>query len=190
MSGQTEKIETVAEKERRLVIAAQAGDMNAMAELVYMHKAYVWFLARRMRAADVSVEDLAQVGLIALMRGVRSFDVSHGVRLLTYCTRVIQTDLTREAQRWRKRRLAALPSEDMRESGDCPAEEFQRLEDVATVRKVLRKLSPRLRSIVTHRMAGQSLEEIGNVHSISKERVRQLEGKAHNRIAELLGVER
>jgi RNA polymerase sigma factor (sigma-70 family) len=50
--------------------------------------------------------------------------------------------------------------------------------DVEKLMQSVEKLPPRPRDIVQQRLSGRTLDEIGKTHGISRERVRQIEGKA------------
>lgn len=60
-------------------------------------------------------------------------------------------------------------------------------ERVEMVRECLRMLPVMWREIVMLRMDGLGLTEIGTIYDLSKERIRQLEAKAHEKIKDLMG---
>src|SRR5690606_14765189 len=74
-----------AEEERRLAERYRAhGDLDAAFTLVVSHLRYVVKVARRYQGYGLPQEDLIQEGNIGLMKAVRRFDPSRGVRLVQY----------------------------------------------------------------------------------------------------------
>lgn len=80
-----------------LIVRAQAGDEAAMAELVVRNKGLVAKHALKWARPDKgrTLDDCMQDGTIGLMRAIRKFDVSRGLRLSTYATHWIKQALRR-----------------------------------------------------------------------------------------------
>ena len=47
-----------------------------------------------------------------------------------------------------------------------------------------KSLTPRQRIILIHRLEGKSLEEIGKIYDVTRERIRQIEAKAWKQLQE------
>jgi RNA polymerase sigma-70 factor (ECF subfamily) len=60
--------------DRPLVIAAQAGDRDALDALLRRHHERLWRVCRRMVGNDADADDALQMALIAIARGIRRFD--------------------------------------------------------------------------------------------------------------------
>ena len=60
--------------DRTLIAAAQAGDRAALDTLLRRHYDRIWALCRRLAGNAADAEDATQEALIALTRGLRSFD--------------------------------------------------------------------------------------------------------------------
>ncbi|MBN1239096.1 MAG: RNA polymerase sigma factor RpoH [Gammaproteobacteria bacterium] len=74
-----------AEDERELAERYRAhGDVDAAFKLVVSHLRYVVKVARRYHGYGLPLEDLIQEGNIGLMKAVKRFDPSRGVRLVQY----------------------------------------------------------------------------------------------------------
>jgi RNA polymerase sigma-70 factor, ECF subfamily len=58
----------------RLVAAALSGDRAALDTLLRRHHARIWALCRRLAGNDADAQDATQEALIAIVRGLRSFD--------------------------------------------------------------------------------------------------------------------
>ncbi|MDR0396274.1 MAG: sigma-70 family RNA polymerase sigma factor [Oscillospiraceae bacterium] len=75
----------LAEPERgqdELILAAQAGDGEAMSRLADMHIKLVHAAAKRFPGADPG--EITQSGCVGLIEAIRRFDVTRGVRFSTY----------------------------------------------------------------------------------------------------------
>jgi len=178
--------ETIAQRELRLIVEAQAGSEAAFAELIEMHHRFVWKEALKVKRYGIEIEDIVQIGLAQLAMSIRNFDPSRGYRLLTFAGWGIKREMWRAAQRTRKDRVGG--TIDLQElvifpsNCESPAVVAQRREDVESLREAMKLLPDRLRGVVLARMSGETLEQIGNRMNIGRERVRQLEAVAFDRL--------
>lgn len=69
---------------KELLAAAQAGDENARRELAERNLRLVMQVAQRFRNRGASMEDLFQVGCVALLEAIDRFDAGFGVKFSTY----------------------------------------------------------------------------------------------------------
>ncbi len=83
------------ERMRELLVLAQDGDQAAMHELVQGNLRLVLSVIKRFHNRGQSVDDLFQVGCIGLMKGIKNFDITMGVRLSTYCVPMIIGEIRR-----------------------------------------------------------------------------------------------
>lgn len=85
-----------AEKEKELVIKAQAGDENARNDLVAANLRLVLIAAKHYNSnTSLSFEDLVQEGNIGLVRATKDFDISKGFRFTTYAMYWIKQAISR-----------------------------------------------------------------------------------------------
>lgn len=70
----------------------QAGDKQAEEALIVNNEGYLIRLASRLSSSG-ETDDLIQEGALALLKAARSFDPSHGTKLLTYATPVIEKEM-------------------------------------------------------------------------------------------------
>ena len=78
-----------------LLQAAAEGDAQAEAELLRCNTPLVHSIARRFCGRGTDFEDLAQIGMMGLLKAVRSFDASRGCALSTYAVPLISGEIRR-----------------------------------------------------------------------------------------------
>ena len=144
--------------------------------------------------------DLVSEGNISLIQASERFDFGRGNRFSTYATWAIINDFARRIPRDRSRRvrfatgreglLQALT--DHRDRGRADAMDQEQCREV--IRKLLGYLDDREQAILVRRfgLAGdkQTLVEVGRELGISKERVRQLESRALDKLRTLAEVQK
>lgn len=141
--------------------------------------------------------ELISDGNISLMRAVEKFDYTRGAKFSTYATWAIQKNNARRFADDIKRRIRFQTSHD-EALADSGQEHFDPLQAERTqqeradrVAGVLKRLDIRDRQIIEGRfgLAGnpeaKTLKEVGDELGVSKERVRQLETRAMERLREL-----
>ena len=200
------------ERELELIRLAQAGDNGAQAALLEQFQPMLHKLAKKVRHST-DEEDMLQNAAIAFLEAVQKFDPARGARLMTFCYWKIPHALSLDA---RRDLLVRAPSSytanhseavarvyrgaaslDFRPDGDTSMAEF--LEDdsdlfesvagrehLALLDENIERLPERLRLIVRGRLAGKTLQEIGDELGITKTRVGQLEQRAHEILRRLL----
>ncbi len=83
-----------AEQETELFQRFQVNeDLDAARELVMCHLRYVAYIARGYRGYGLPLEDLIQHGNVGLMKSVKKFDLSHGVRLVSFAVHWIKAEI-------------------------------------------------------------------------------------------------
>lgn len=189
---------TIAEKEKRLVIAAQAGDVKAMGELIEMHRGFIWKCVHAVRGKRLDPDDLFQAGAYRFLMAVRGWKPEKKMRLLTYVGMSVQREMWDYARKEKRRRgrAASLTRVDFdgNEVQHClaiecdPTEQAERNEEIQTITGAIEQLNPRYRDILRRRMNDERLLDIAPDYGVTKERVRQIEMQAKNQILELLGA--
>ena len=153
---------------------------------------------KRLRPGDFLSERVSD-GNFALLLAVDRFDFARGNRFSTYATWAIINEFTRYDRKERRRRnrsvalyLDSLASPDS-ESDRYEQDEAQHQRG-AVVGRILGRLNRRERQIVVNRhgfggVPEKSLSQIGLGMGISKERVRQIEQRAHAKLRKLARLE-
>lgn len=157
-------------------------------------------LARKFSNNDLEFEDLVSEGSLILVKAVDKFDYSRGFRFSTYATHSIQRHFFR---RWktnqRRSGLVQVSSpEILAELVPTAEPEIESDLDVAQLKPIMRKMATELdereQHIILERYGlgptgvAQTLRALAADLGISKERVRQLQIKALDKLQELANV--
>lgn len=174
---------------------------DVWAEIVQANLRLVVSIARRFVDANHNFDDLVSDGQIALMNAIEKFDISRGFRFSTYATHAIQRTFYRRIKKSQRdmNRFKLAPAEMMADVPDNAADESFTAEDLGSLKKVLQfmetELDDRERCILQARFGlgsdndGETLRAVGSRLGISKERVRQIQIRAIEKLQQLSGVE-
>ena len=168
--------------------------------LVRTNLALVLAMAKRTRLGDIDFAEIVSEGNMALIRAVDKFSVDRGFKFSTYACRAILKAFSRTAQKHSKQRTR-FPVEfdpDMEKSDwvdkkrdvveeDC-IDELKQIVD-----RNLAELSDTEQTVLRRRFNWQqqeesplTLEEVGKIIGVTKERVRQIQNKALSKIRKLM----
>jgi RNA polymerase sigma factor (sigma-70 family) len=156
-------------------------------------------IAKRHVGPHTNFFELISDGNMSLIRAVDKFDYTRGFKFSTYASWAIMKNFARSVpqagkrlERFQTGRDELLEmSKDLRFEGEEPYRE----PDVTvrqSIERVLEQLEEREREIVMRRFglgdvrSPQTLEEVGAHFGVTKERVRQIEGRALNKLRRLL----
>lgn len=212
---QSEQEPLITEQEKRaLVPLAQAGDNEAMLQLLLADRRYIWKCARRWYpyGCRSHFDDCLQEATMGYMHGIRKFDLSRELTVLTYVTFWIRQRLGAMREHMTCIRVGRCQREDDEdfkraksvtslnaEHGDgrtgwsllqlitdgIPEPES---EDRERFEAAMRRINPRRAAILKERFHGRGLADIGHEVGISGERVRQIEVKAIEDVKRLLNA--
>jgi RNA polymerase sigma factor (sigma-70 family) len=162
--------------------------------------ALVLAMAKRTRLGDVDFAEIVSEGNMALIRAVDKFNVDKGFKFSTYACRAILKAFSRTAQKHSRHRTR-FPVEfepDMEKSDwvdrkrdmveeDC-VDELKQIVD-----RNLADLSETEQTVLKRRFNWEqeaehplTLEEVGQIIGVTKERVRQIQNKAMAKIRKLM----
>jgi RNA polymerase sigma factor (sigma-70 family) len=167
--------------------------------LVRTNLALVLAMAKRVRLGDIDFAEVVSEGNMALIRAVDKFNVERGFKFSTYACRAILKAFSRTAQKSNRYRTR-FPVEfepDLEKSDwadrkrDMVEEEC--IDELKTiVERNLAELSNVEQTVIRRRFNWQeaeatplTLEEVGKIIGVTKERVRQIQNKA---LAKIRGV--
>ena len=160
--------------------------------LVRTNLALVLAMAKRTRLGDVDFAEIVSEGNMALMRAVEKFSIDRGFKFSTYACRAILKAFSRTAMKSSKYRQR-FPVEfepDMEKSDWQDKRRDQVEEDCldelrAIVDRNLADLSSVEQTVIRRRFNWEqtddsplTLEEVGQIIGVTKERVRQIQNKA------------
>jgi RNA polymerase primary sigma factor len=176
----------------------QAEALNLKNRIVELHLALAVSVAKKHVKVGYDLSDRISDGTFALMRAVDRFDFARGNRFTTYASWAIINELTRYDRLQRRRRRTIPLHEDCLAIKESESERYEREEAQDACRgavdRLLGRLDGRERRILEYRhgiggVAEHSLRQIGRDLGISKERVRQLEQRAHAKLRSLARLE-
>lgn len=174
-------------------------------QIAQTNLALVLAMAKRTRMSEVDFADLVSEGNMALLRAVDKFDVSRGFKFSTYACRAILKAFSRMGiSHSRYRQLFPTDFDPKFEKSDYMNRKRAEHEEdcVDEVRVIVNENRAELtdieQSVLEHRFAlgrGRlgdpnarplTLEQVGRVIGVTKERVRQIQNKALEKIRQLL----
>lgn len=159
-------------------------------------------IAKRYANGPGHLFELISDGNMSLIRAMEKFDFARGFRFSTYATwaiiknfaRTIPTELRQHSRFLTGGEERLLGIKDIRP--DTARREMARSERQLEVSRILKYLDGRERQIIQHRFGLDSdrkpmtLKEVGRVMGVSKERIRQLEARAMDKLRDAAGAER
>ncbi len=170
-------------------------------QLAETNLALVLAMAKRVRSADLDFGDLLSEGNMALMRSVDKFDFSRGFKFSTYACRAILKAYSRLGLKTQKyRKYFPIEFDPALERGDhvMARRASREADDLAEVKSLFDSnragLSELERTVIFHRYgldrplhsAPMTLEQVGSLVGVTKERVRQIQNKALEKIRRAL----
>ncbi len=159
--------------------------------------ALVLAMAKRTRMSEVDFADLVSEGNMALLRAVDKFDAGRGFKFSTYACRAILKAFSRQAMKLSKYRQRfptdfdpKLEKSDFLETKRAEFEQDAASEVRRIVTENRAELSDIERTVIEHRFGLETgdlekpmtLEQVGQIIGVTKERVRQIQNKALEKI--------
>ena len=185
----------------REILRWHAAAENFREQIAETNLALVLAMAKRIRIMDGEFADLVSEGNMALMRSVDKFDCGRGFKFSTYACRAILKAFSRHGMKsTRHRQRFPTDFDPAFEKSDFV--ETRRAEQIADsaeeVRHIMDKNCAELtsveRTVILHRFGiGASpqappltLEQVGQMIGVTKERVRQIQNKALAKLREVI----
>ena len=194
----------LSEPATRQLIAWGRRVYDTRAAIVQVNMPLVLAMAKRTRLGGIDFNELISEGNLALLRSVEKFDCGRGFKFSTYACRAILKSFSRVAMRASRYR-SFFPTEfdANRERGDQLASKRDDVEQdcVDELKEILlgnlAGLSEVERTVIQERFAigrplvqgkpdSKTLEEVGHLIGVTKERVRQIQNKALKKIRSTL----
>jgi RNA polymerase sigma factor (sigma-70 family) len=160
--------------------------------------ALVLAMAKRTRMSEVDFADLVSEGNMALLRAVDKFDCERGFKFSTYACRAILKAFSRQGMKLSKYRQRFPTDFDpkLERSNYLDTKRAEFVDDAAAeVKRIVMEnqadLSDIERTVIEHRFRLETpdddtkvmtLEQVGQIIGVTKERVRQIQNKALEKI--------
>ena len=168
--------------------------------LVRTNLALVLAMAKRTRLGDVDFAEVVSEGNMALIRAVDKFNVDKGFKFSTYACRAILKAFSRTAMKHsRHRQRFPVEFEPDLEKSDWDDTRRDKVEEDCVdelkqiVDRNLADLSETEQTVIRRRFNWQqedeqplTLEQVGKIIGVTKERVRQIQNKALTKIRKLM----
>ena len=175
----------------------------ARAQIVQANLPLVLAMAKRTKLTGVDFSELISEGNMALLRSVDKFDCSKGFKFSTYACRAILKSFSRVAirsSRYRSRFPTefdpALEKSDFIDRKRQEVEEFcvdelrsiltENLANLNDVEKKVIRARFALDAIDSEQAQPMTLEQVGEIIGVTKERVRQIQNKALEKLRQTL----
>jgi RNA polymerase sigma factor (sigma-70 family) len=174
-------------------------------QIAQTNLALVLAMAKRTRMNEVDFADLVSEGNMALLRSVDKFDVARGFKFSTYACRAILKAFSRAGVKFSKyRQMFPTDFDPKLEKSDYLEQKRDQEEEdcIDEIRQIVKSnradLSDIEQEVIEHRFAirqGQpqrpsdqpmTLEQVGKIIGVTKERVRQIQNKALEKIRDTL----
>jgi RNA polymerase primary sigma factor len=158
-------------------------------------------IAKRRVSTGDSFFDLVSDGNMSLIRAVEKFDYARGNKFSTYASWAIMKNYARTIPDEHKRRdrFRAADMEMLQTAADRREDEYQQRlaasDRLQQVGRFLDRLEPREQTIIIrrygldHEHEPQTLKEVGSALGVTKERVRQIEAKALEKLRDAAASE-
>jgi RNA polymerase primary sigma factor len=168
--------------------------------LVRTNLALVLAMAKRTRLGKVDFAEIVSEGNMALLRAVDKFNIDRGFKFSTYACRAILKAFSRTALKSSRHRTRfPVEFEPDLEKSDWSDRRREQVEDEcidelkAIVDRNLADLSTVEQTVIRRRFNWQeqeesplTLEEVGRIIGVTKERVRQIQNKALSKIRQVM----
>ena len=158
-------------------------------------------IAKKHLGPNIDFAQLISDGNLSLIKACETFDYSRGNRFSTYASWAVMKNFARSIpeENYLLKTYQPVEPELIEEARRDEAEEMPHYEYLSNLRQglmtVIDRLDEREREIVINRFGlnpqdkHHTLEDIGEVFNLSKERIRQIEAKAIEKIRDIIQTE-
>ena len=81
------------DEEKEMIRRMNLGDIDARNKLIEHNLRLVAHIVKKFDSKNVDQDDLISIGTIGLIKGVDTFNKSHGTKITTYCARCIENEI-------------------------------------------------------------------------------------------------
>lgn len=182
------------EKDKILIRKAQAGDKNALSQILEGNKGLIWSIVKRFIGRGYETEDIYQIACIGFIKAIKRFDISLGTELSTYSVQYMLGEIKKffrddgiiHISRTKKEEGLKLKIESIHEevcSGKEKLEvlllsddDYLKIIDKLTISDLIKKLNIRDREIINLRYFKDKTQmQVANILGISQVHVSRIE---------------
>ena len=190
-------------KAARTLLAWGQWELDVREQIVEQNVPLVLAMAKRTRLAGVDFNEMISEGNMALLRSVNKFDCGRGFKFSTYACRAILKSFSRVAIRASRYRgtfpVEYDPSIERSDHLEKKRQDVetnciddlkdilaQNMADLTTVEQTVIKQRFALERVGSEIPVPKTLEQVGRIIGVTKERVRQIQNKALKKIRDAL----
>lgn len=180
------------EEEINLTKKIKNGDVKSLERLIVCNLKFVVNIAKMYRKTNIPFTDLISEGNIGLIKAAKKFDETKDVRFITYAVWWVKSSIQEYIDKYNNNNTLSLNEEIKIDNNDCKYhhinEDFENEINVINSRKdainsLMDCLKERELKILTYYYGldgnkEMTLEEIGNIFSLTQERIRKIKDKA------------
>ena len=192
-------LDPLSEEEEKIYIEKmRKGDMDARNKLIEHNLRLVAHIVKKFDYKNIDQDDLISIGTIGLIKGVDTFNKSHGTKITTYCARCIENEILMYFRSNNKtnKNISINESIGFDKEGNeitildilkVPApdyvEEISEKDNVKLLKKYFNTLNSREKEIISKRYGlnnqnEQTQKEIAKDYKISRSYVSRIEKRA------------
>lgn len=190
------------EEEEKYIELLLKNDNNARNILIERNLRLVAHIAKKFDTKNVSNDDLISIGTIGLIKGIDSYNKSHGTRITTYCARCIENEILMYFRANKKNNLNISLDEPVgydKDGNDITIldilksprpdyiEDMSKKDNIKLLKEYFKVLTPREEEILKRRYGidnynEQTQKEISKYLKISRSYVSRIEKRAITKI--------
>ena len=193
-----EGIVNLDEQNRELLqIYYDTKDIEAYQSLLILNDKLNYHVARKYLNSGEDVEDLAGIARIGMIKAIKSFDPSKGVKFSTYATRCMTNEILMYFRKEKKHKSNIsieqplyydgegneMKLEDLVDSGDDILGEIVEREEIIRLRQAVEQLSGRDRVIIEEMyFKGKTQKQVSELLGLSQPHISRIEKKIIEKI--------
>ena len=192
MASPSPKQQFPSETDEALSALAQAGDQNAVAELIDRYRPFVSGVASRYFGASMETDDIVQEGLIGLLSAVYGYVPGRNASFRTYCavcaTNAIRTAVKADGGKKHSPLNSSVPLEDVELTGDDSPEQIVLSDERAVFinRFISEKLSSLERAVLKLHLNGADYKTAADTLGITEKAVDNALQRARGKLSRAL----
>lgn len=188
-----EGIVNLDEQNRELLqIYYDTKDIEAYQSLLILNDKLNYHIARKYLNSGEDVEDLAGIARIGMIKAIKSFDPSNGVKFSTYATRCMTNEILMYFRKEKKHKSNIsieqplsydgegneMKLEDLLDSGDDILGEIVEREEIIRLRQAIEQLGGRDRVIIEEMyFKGKTQKQVSELLGLSQPHISRIEKK-------------